>query len=96
VFVPVDRVLCVAATLFGIGAFLFALRTASNPMGLHGSQLGWALAIGIICLIVGLSITSLAAWRGGWCSEDDDAPARAVPVAHLRPRLPRAKAMNRW
>jgi hypothetical protein len=61
--VPVDRVLCVTATLLGIGAFLFALRTASNPMGLHGSQLGWALPVGIVCLMVGLTTASLVTWR---------------------------------
>ncbi|HEX9411876.1 MAG TPA: hypothetical protein VF916_00080 [Ktedonobacterales bacterium] len=62
-FVPVDRVLSVTATLFGIGAFLFALRTASNPMGLHGSQPGWALPVGIVCLIAGLTTASLVTWR---------------------------------
>jgi hypothetical protein len=28
-----DRVLCVAAALFGIGGFISALRLAGNPMG---------------------------------------------------------------
>ncbi len=30
---PLDRVLCVTAALFGIGAFINALYAASNPMG---------------------------------------------------------------
>jgi hypothetical protein len=30
---PLDRVLCITAALCGIGAFLFALRDASNPLG---------------------------------------------------------------
>jgi hypothetical protein len=30
---PLDRVLSVTAALFGIGAFLSALRLASNPKG---------------------------------------------------------------
>ncbi len=30
---PVDRVRCLTAALFGIGAFFFALLAASNPMG---------------------------------------------------------------
>jgi hypothetical protein len=37
---PLDRLLCVTAAIFGIGAFLFALRAASNPIG---PQPGWAL-----------------------------------------------------
>jgi hypothetical protein len=46
---------------FGIGAFLFALRVASNPMG---PQPGWAMPIGIVCLIAGLTAASLVIWRG--------------------------------
>lgn len=30
---PLDWVPCVAAALWGIGAFIFALRLACNPMG---------------------------------------------------------------
>ncbi len=58
-----DRVLCVTAALFGIGAFIGALRLASNPMG---PQPAWALPIGIVCLIVGLTTASLITWRGRW------------------------------
>jgi hypothetical protein len=32
---PIDRMLCITAALFGIGAFIFALHVDSNPMGLH-------------------------------------------------------------
>ncbi len=60
---PFDRVLCLTAALFGIGAFLFALRLASNPTGPHP---GWAVPVGIICLIVGLSAASLGMKRGRW------------------------------
>jgi hypothetical protein len=60
---PLDRALCVSAGLLGVFAFLFALRAASNPMGPHP---GWALPVGIVCLIVGLSAASLVTWRGRW------------------------------
>jgi hypothetical protein len=53
---PLDRLLCITAALFGIGAFFFALRLASNPME---TQPGWALSIGVICLIVGFTTGSL-------------------------------------
>ncbi len=46
-----------------IGAFLFALRAAGNPMG---PQPGWALPVGIICLIAGLTAASFVTWRGRW------------------------------
>jgi hypothetical protein len=57
---PLDPVLCVTAALWGISAFLFALRLASNPMG---PQPAWALPVGIVCLIVGLTTASLVTWR---------------------------------
>lgn len=60
---PLDHVLTVTAALFGIGAFLSALRLASNPLG---PQPGWALPVGIVCLIAGFSTTSLVTWRGRW------------------------------
>ncbi len=62
---PLDRVLCVTAALWGIGAFLFALRLASNPMG---PQPGWALPAGIICLLAGLTAASFTLYRGRWRS----------------------------
>jgi uncharacterized membrane protein len=46
---PLDRVLCLRAALVGIGAFLFALRLASTPLR---TLLGWALPVGIVCLLV--------------------------------------------
>jgi hypothetical protein len=58
-----NRVLSVTATLFGIGAFLFALCVASDPRGTHPALV---LSVGIVCLIVGLSAASLAAGRGRW------------------------------
>jgi len=58
---PFDRMLCVTAALFGIGAFLFALHAASNPLGPHA---GWLMPIGIVCLLVGLTTASLVTWRG--------------------------------
>ncbi len=57
------RVLCVTVALFGIGAFLFTLRAASDP---HGTHPALVLSVGIVCLIVGLSAASLATWRGRW------------------------------
>ncbi len=60
---PVDRVLYVTASLFGIGAFIGALRLASDPLG---PQPGWALPVGIVCLIAGLTTASLVTWRGHW------------------------------
>ena len=60
---PVDRALCLTAALFSLGAFLFALRLASNPMG---PQPGWALPVGVVCLIAGLTAASLVTWRGRW------------------------------
>ncbi len=60
---PLDRVLCLRAALVGICAFLFALRLASTPLR---TQLGWALPLGIVCLLVGLTIASLLTWRGRW------------------------------
>jgi hypothetical protein len=29
---PLDRVLCITAALFGIGAFVFALRAVGDPL----------------------------------------------------------------
>jgi hypothetical protein len=55
----------VTAALWGIGAFLFALRLASNPIG---PQPGWALPGGIICLIAGLTAASFTLYRGRWRS----------------------------
>jgi hypothetical protein len=60
---PLDRALCITAALFGISAFFFVLRTASNPLG---PQPGWALPVGIVCLLVGLTSASLLIWRGRW------------------------------
>jgi hypothetical protein len=60
---PLDRVLRVTAALWGIGVFAFALRAASNPMG---PPPGWALHVGVICLIVGLTTGSLVTWCGSW------------------------------
>jgi hypothetical protein len=56
-----DRVLCVTAAWLGITAFLAALDAVSDPRGTHP---GWALPVGILCLIAGLSVASLVTWRG--------------------------------
>jgi hypothetical protein len=58
-----DRVLCVTAALWGIGAFLFALRAVGDPRNTYP---GWILPFGIVCLIVGLTAASLVIWRGRW------------------------------
>jgi hypothetical protein len=58
-----DRVLCLTAALFGIGAFLFALSDVSDPRNAYP---GWVLPFGIICLIAGLTTSSLVTWRGRW------------------------------
>jgi len=50
---PFDRLLCVAAGLWGVGAFVFGLRNGSGP----------ALVLGIAALVVGLATASLVAWR---------------------------------
>jgi hypothetical protein len=60
---PLDRLLCITAALWGIGAFLFVLRLASNPMG---PQPRWAIPVGIVCLIASLTVASFVTWRGRW------------------------------
>jgi hypothetical protein len=60
---PLDRVLCITAALFGIGAFLFALRGVGDP---RNSYFGWVLPFGIRCLIVDLTAASFALYRGRW------------------------------
>jgi hypothetical protein len=60
---PLDRVLCLTAALFGIGAFLFALFGVSDPRNQYP---GRVLPFGIVCLIAGLSAASLVTWRGRW------------------------------
>jgi len=60
---PLDRALCLAAALFGIGLFLGVFVLASNPLG---PQPGWALPVGIVGLLVGLTTASLVTWRGRW------------------------------
>ena len=52
---PLDRVLCITAALFGIGAFLFALRGVGDP---RNNYPGWVLPFGIVCLIAGLTAAS--------------------------------------
>ncbi len=58
---PLDRVLCITAALFGIGAFLFALRAVGD---LRNSYPGWVLSFGILCLIAGLTAASFTLYRG--------------------------------
>ncbi len=60
---PLDRVLCITAALFGIGAFLFALRGVGDPRNTYP---GWVLPFGIICLIAGLTAASFTLYRGRW------------------------------
>jgi hypothetical protein len=57
---PLDRVLCITAALFGIGAFLFALRGVGDPRNTYP---GWVLPFGIIYLIAGVTTASLVTWR---------------------------------
>jgi hypothetical protein len=60
---PVDRVLCITAALFGVGAFVCALRGVGDP---RNDYPGWVLPVGINCLIAGLTTASLVTWRGRW------------------------------
>jgi len=60
---PFDRLLCITAALFGIGAFLFALRGVGDP---RNSYPGWVLPFGIVCLIAGLTAASFVLYRGCW------------------------------
>jgi hypothetical protein len=58
---PLESVLCVTAALFGLGAFLFALR----GVGDHRNQYpGWVSPCGVACLIAGLTAASFVTWRG--------------------------------
>jgi hypothetical protein len=57
---PLDHVLCLTAALFGIGAFLFALRGVGDPRNTYP---GWVLPFGIVCLIAGLTTGSLVTWH---------------------------------
>jgi hypothetical protein len=57
---PLDRVLCLTAALFGIGAFVFALRGVGDPRNQYP---GWVLPFGIVCLIAGLTGASLVTWH---------------------------------
>jgi hypothetical protein len=58
-----DRVLCITAALFGIGAFPFALRGVGDPRNAYP---GWVLPFGILCLIAGLTAASFTLYRGRW------------------------------
>jgi hypothetical protein len=58
---PLDRVLCITAALFGIGASLFALRGVGDP---RNDYPGWVLPFGIVCLIAGLTAASFTLYRG--------------------------------
>ena len=60
---PLDRVLCIMAAMWGILAFVFALRGVGDPRNAYP---GWALPFGIVCLLVGLTTASLVTWRGRW------------------------------
>jgi len=53
----------VSAGLLGLLVFRLALRLASNPMG---PRPGWALAVGIVALFVGLVAASFLTWRRRW------------------------------
>ncbi len=58
-----DRVLCVTAPIFGVGAFIFPLRDVSDP---RNDYPGWLLPVGIVCLIAGPTAAPLVTWRGRW------------------------------
>ncbi len=60
---PFDRILAGTAGLWGIGAFLFALRDVRDP---RNNYPGWVLPFGIVCLIAGLTAASFITWRGRW------------------------------
>ncbi len=60
---PLDRMLCITAALWGIGAFIFVLRAAGDP---RNNYPGWVLPFGIVFLIAGLTTASLVTWRGRW------------------------------
>ncbi len=60
---PLERVHCITAALFSIGAFLFALRGVGDPRNAYP---GWVLSFGNLCLIAGLIAASFALYRGRW------------------------------
>jgi hypothetical protein len=74
-----DRVLCIAAALWGILAFLFALRGVGDPRNSHP---GWVLPFGIVCLIAGLTAASLATWRA---AKHEATTAHAAPLRRSQP-----------
>jgi|GraSoi_2013_60cm_1033757.scaffolds.fasta_scaffold51795_1 hypothetical protein len=74
-----DRVLCIAAALWGILAFLFALRGVGDP---RNSYPGWVLLFGIACLIAGLTAASLATWRA---ARHEATTAHAAPLRRSQP-----------
>ncbi len=51
-----DRLLCVSAGAFGIGIFVGLLPFANDY--------AWAVPLGVVALLVGLSTASFVAWRG--------------------------------
>ncbi len=57
--------LFLTAALFGIGAFLFALRGIGDPRNMYP---GRVLPFGVVYLIAGLTAASLVTWRGRWRS----------------------------
>src|SRR5258706_562654 len=60
---PLDRVLCLTAALFGIGAFISTLRAVGDPRNTYP---GRVLPFGIVCLIAGLTAASFTLYRGRW------------------------------
>ncbi len=53
---PFDRMLCVSAGGLGVAVFVATLQYADDYQ--------WALPLGIVALLVGLSTASFVAWRG--------------------------------
>ncbi len=53
---PFDRMLCVSAGGLGVAVFVVAVQMAD--------QQPWALPVGVVSLLVGLTSASFVAWRG--------------------------------
>src|SRR5258707_6186252 len=77
---PLDRVLCLTAALFGIGAFLFALRGVGDPRNAYPSSV---LPFGILCLIAGLTAASFVLYRGRW--RYDGSCRHSLTCGHVPP-----------
>ncbi len=68
-----DRMLCVSAGGLGVAIFVVAVQKAD--------MLPWALPVGIIALLAGLTTASVVAWRGRWQGHSPPACATLFAAA---------------